>query len=341
MRRLLFVGLVISVYFVPARADEPGLTLAREKNWLIVRGPQIPAGEIRINYLEAYCRPGSTDRDWNETVIKHKSELISVSSDQKEIKIRDTLSDGVIVDHLIRAGRDEVDFKVEAFNPTDKVSQAHWAQPCVRLGDFAGSTSDLRKGDPSDYISKGFIFVEGNLRRLPVEPWATKARYTPGQVWRPRDVPADDVNPRPVSTIVPSCGLIACYSKDEKLIWATAWEPYQELFQGVARCFHSDFRIGGLNPGQRKQIRGKMYIVPADIQASSSDMRPIFRSRYGRNEHRPVRDRLAGFGMLGRLSLDAVFLPVPPALDCRRPGQSWPCVACFSRHSCLGPGTGL
>ena len=27
---------------------------------------------------------------------------------------------------------------------------------------------------------------------------------------------------------------------------ATAWEPYQELFQGVIVCMHSDFRIGGL-----------------------------------------------------------------------------------------------
>jgi hypothetical protein len=267
MRSSTFVSLLTLLLSAPAHADEPALKLAREKNWLIVRSPRFPAGEIRINYLEAYCRPGSTDRDWSETVIRHKSELISISADQTEIKIRDTLTDGVIVDHLIRAGADEIDFKVEAFNPTDKVSQAHWAQPCVRLGDFAGSTSDLRKGDPGDYISKGFIFVDGKLRRLPVEPWATKARYTPGQVWRPRDVSPDDVNPRPLSTIVPSSGLIGCYSKDEKLIWATAWEPYQELFQGVARCFHSDFRIGGLNPGQRKHIRGKMYIVPTDIQA--------------------------------------------------------------------------
>ena len=30
---------------------------------------------------------------------------------------------------------------------------------------------------------------------------------------------------------------------------ATAWEPYQELFQGVIVCLHSDFRIGGLEAG--------------------------------------------------------------------------------------------
>ena len=48
---------------------------------------------------------------------------------------------------------------------------------------------------------------------------------------------------------------------------ATAWEPYQELFQGVGVCVHSDFRIGGLKPGETKKIRGKLYVVPADADA--------------------------------------------------------------------------
>jgi hypothetical protein len=265
MKPLLLVSLITLSTVPLAPAAEPGLELAREKNWLIIRDPRIPAGQIKINYLEAYCRPGSTDRIWSETIIKHKSELVAASADKKEVKIRDTLADGVIVDHVIRAGVDEVSFALVAFNPTDKVSQAHWAQPCVRLGDFTGSSSDLTKGDPSDYIPKCFIFVDGKLRRMPTEPWATKARYIPGQVWRAPGIPTDDVNPRPVSRLVPSSGLIGCFSKDEKLIWATAWEPYQELFQGVARCLHSDFRIGGLKQGERKQIRGKIYIVPADV----------------------------------------------------------------------------
>jgi hypothetical protein len=46
-----------------------------------------------------------------------------------------------------------------------------------------------------------------------------------------------------------------------------AWQPYQELFLGVASCIHSDFRIGGLAPGETKEIRGKIYIVDADVQA--------------------------------------------------------------------------
>ena len=74
-----------------------------------------------------------------------------------------------------------------------------------------------------------------------------------------------DVNPRPLNPHTPSNGLIGCFSADESMILATAWQPYQELFQGVIRCIHSDFRIGGLAPGETKTIRGKLYLVPADV----------------------------------------------------------------------------
>ena len=66
---------------------------------------------------------------------------------------------------------------------------------------------------------------------------------------------------------MPDNGLIGCFRADDQAIVATAWEPYQELFQGVAACIHSDFRIGGLAPGQTKNIHGKIYIVPADVDA--------------------------------------------------------------------------
>ena len=63
--------------------------------------------------------------------------------------------------------------------------------------------------------------------------WATEARYIPGQVWAGPGVPRSDVNPRPLHPAVPSNGLIGCYSADGSMIFATAFEPYQELFQGV------------------------------------------------------------------------------------------------------------
>jgi len=82
--------------------------------------------------------PGSTDRDWHETVIPHKTQLIEASPDGHHIRLRNTLADGVIVDHEIEARHDEVEFHVVARNPTDKPSEAHWAQPCVRVDTFTG-----------------------------------------------------------------------------------------------------------------------------------------------------------------------------------------------------------
>jgi len=171
------------------------------------------------------------------------------------------------VRHVITPGKDEVDFQVTATNPTEKESLAHWAQPCIRVDKFTGAgNSDARVLVPA-YARKCFIFLDGKLTRMPTPEWARTARYIPGQVWAPAKVPRTDVNPRPLNPLVPSNGLIGCFSGDEKLIFATAWEPYQELFQGVARCLHSDFRIGGLAPGETKQIRGKIYIVANDVPA--------------------------------------------------------------------------
>ena len=243
-----------------------GLTLDREGQWLIIHGDKIPGSEIRVNYLEAYCRAGSTDADWTKhTVIPHTNELVSLSADKKMVQLRDTLADGLVVEHTITAGKDEIDFRLVARNPTPHRSEAHWAQPCVRLGAFTGFSNRLDQGDLNDYLPKCFIFLDKQLARMPTQDWATQARYVPGQVWCPRDVPRTDVNPRPLSKLIPSNGLIGCFSGDEKFIFATAFEPYQELFQGVARCVHADFRLGGIEPGGTRQIRGKMYVVPSDL----------------------------------------------------------------------------
>jgi hypothetical protein len=51
------------------------------------------------------------------------------------------------------------------------------------------------------------------------------------------------------------------------MIFATAWEPYQELFQGMARGLYSDFCLGGLAPGERKEVRGKIYVVTGEAPA--------------------------------------------------------------------------
>jgi len=172
----------------------------------------------------------------------------------------------VTVDHAITARDDEVDFQLVAHNPGPARSEAHWAQPCVRLSAFMGY-EEKSAGNATDYLPRSFIFLDGKLTRMPARDWATQARYLPGQVWCPAHVPRTDVNPRPLSPLVPSSGLIGAFSADEKMIFATAWEPYQELLRGVARCLHSAFRLGGLAPGQRKEIRGKIHLVQGDMSA--------------------------------------------------------------------------
>ncbi len=253
-----------------------GLTVQWKDRYLTVSGDSIPGGAIRTHYLEAYCRPGSTDRDWSETVIPHTSRLVSASADRKRLVIEDRLDDGVVVTHRIEADDDEVTFSLAASNPTEIESQAQWAQPCMRVDAFTGMSPERSRDVYPPYIRKCFLMINGKMIRMPTQPWALEARYVPGQVYAPAHVDRDDVNPRPLSELVPSSGLTGCYSADEKMILAVAWEPYQEIFQGVITCLHNDFRIGGLKPGETKTIRGKMYIVPADEPALLARFRRDF-----------------------------------------------------------------
>jgi hypothetical protein len=136
----------------------------------------------------------------------------------------------------------------------------------VRVGVFTGTGAD-KTPDKYAYVKKSFIFLDGKQAMMPTRDWALKARYIPGQVWTAPGVVRADVNPRPLHKDVPDNGLIGCYSVDDKMLFATAWEPYQELFQGVGRCLHSDFRLGGLKPGEKLEIKGKVYLVNNDLEA--------------------------------------------------------------------------
>ena len=280
--RWLRVSIFLLMLLPLGRADP--LTLRfKAPHWLCIEGDHLPGKVIEVNYLEAYCRAGSTDADWvKHTVIPHRAELISLSADRKNLKLRDTLADGVVVDHTIRAGTDDVDFRLVAHNPGPKRSEAHWAQACVRLGNFTGFPASSTNLD--DYLPQCFLILSNRVTRFPeIQPWVKSARYVPGQTWCPLHVPRTDVNPRPLSTVVPDDGLIGAFSGDGQWIFATAWEPYQELFQGVIRCLHSDLRLGGLQPGETKQIRGRIYLMKSDPEA--------LRDRYARDfpEHRPSR----------------------------------------------------
>jgi hypothetical protein len=284
---LLVIAAALAGGGAGAVGEGTGLRIEWEKNLLTVREAGAPDWLVEVNYLEAFCRPGSTDRDWRETTIPHRTEKVDAAADGRSLRLRSTLSDGVVVEHALRAGEDEVDFRLTATNPTAAVSEAHWAQPCMRVDRFTGVQ---RVANSEAYLPQSFIFLDGQLTRMPTPQWATRARYTPGQTWCPAHVPRTDVNPRPLNPRVPSNGLIGCYSADGKRLLATAWEPYQELFQGVVVCLHADFRLGGLKPGETKRARGKIYLGAADV--------PALLAKYARDfpEHGLRRPAGAGGG---------------------------------------------
>lgn len=251
-----------------ALAEEaPPLTISWRDNILSIQGKEVPGGAIDIWYLEAYCRANSRETDWGKhTVVPHHTEVVESTPMGTELHLRCRVADGLVVDHVIRAGQDEVDFQITARNPTNTRSEVHWAQPCVRVGRFTGCGVD-ETDDAYAYVRKSFVFLNGRMEYMPTPGWTTEARYSPGQVWAAPGVPPSDVNPRPLNRLRPSNGLIGCVSGDGTKILAIAFHPYQELFQGVIRCLHSDFRLGGLQPGETKEVHGKIYVLPNDPRA--------------------------------------------------------------------------
>lgn len=231
------------------------ITLTWQDEMLALHSSQLPA-PVEFQYIEAYCRPGSTHRNWWDTVIPHTTKLISLNENGSKLELLSTLADGVLIKHIISSSPGEVTFYLTAHNPTFTASEIHWGQPCLRVGPFTGYSQG---SNIEDYLEKCFVFINGRLERLPLKTWSIQALLTPGQVWRHTAVSELDINPRPLSPLLPSNGLIGCFSADESMLLAVAWKPYQELFQGIFRCIHADFRIGGLEPGETKSAFGKLY----------------------------------------------------------------------------------
>ncbi len=243
----------------PPKLSSSGLTISWDKGFLDIQGSYLPGGYVRVWYIEAFCRSGSTDRPWPKTVIPQHTELTEASRNGKFIKLLTKLDGDVEVLHDIQSGEDEVDFHVTAVNRGRAYVDAVWAQPCVRVESFTGCGQE-------GYLRRSFIFLGGKLVTLDKTRRVQNALYKGGQVYVPRGIDPRDVNPRPVSPDAPSNGLIGCFSADGRYILATAWEPYQELFQGVIVCLHSDFRLGGLKPGETKTAHGKIYVIKNDAR---------------------------------------------------------------------------
>src|SRR4026208_1374058 len=63
-----------------------GLHIQWKNNTLTISGHDLPGKKMNINYLEAFCKTGSTNRKWDETTIPHETELISAGDNDKHIK---------------------------------------------------------------------------------------------------------------------------------------------------------------------------------------------------------------------------------------------------------------
>jgi len=256
------VAIVAPALFLMALAANAadGLRLTWTNNLLNISGPGIPGGSVEVWYLEAFCRSGSTHRDWKQTVIPHKTELVKVEKDGRRIRLLTRVDPNIEVTHDIRAKGDEVDFQLAVANRGSDYSDVQWFQPCMRVDRFTG----LRQ---SNYIERSFIFTKDGLTMLDKTRRTEKALYLGGQVYVPPHIKLNDVNPRPISLDAPVNSLIGCFSADGEWVLGTAWDQTQELFQGVIVCLHNDPRIGGLQPGERKKLRGKVYVLKDDASA--------------------------------------------------------------------------
>jgi hypothetical protein len=239
----------------------PGLTISWTNNLLTVAGPNVPGGKLDIWYLEAFCRSGSTRRDWRQTVLPHKTSLVSASRDGRHLNFLTRVTPSVEVAHEVRVRGDAIDFDFKLTNRGSEAVDVNWFQPaCIRVERFAGRNQ-------TNYTERSFIFTKRGLTLLAQTKRTEEALYRGGQVYVPEGINLADVNPRPLCGDQPVNGLIGCFSADDCWLMATAWDKTHELFEGVYVCLHADPHVGGLAPGKTKKIRGKLYLMRNDVKA--------------------------------------------------------------------------
>ena len=257
MKCIAFLPLMVASFLSCSKPG--GLNIHWKENILTISGEHLPGREMDILYLEAFCKTGSTNRIWEQTTIAHKTELISADKNGEVIRLRTLVEPSIEVLHEIRAGNDEVDFRLELKNNANQAIDVDWFQPCIRVDRFTNRNQE-------NYLARCFIFTDRGLTTLDKTRRTEEALYKGGQTYVPAGINLNDVNPRPISNDQPANGLIGCYSDDSNYLMATAWDHYQELFQGIFVCIHSDPRIGGLKPGETKKLHGKLYVLKNDPQ---------------------------------------------------------------------------
>ena len=247
--------------------------LSWTNNLLTVHDTRLPTGRLEVWYLEAFLRPGARDRDWNETRLPHRTELLDATPDGQELRFRTRVDPSVVVLHEARIEPDGVELRFLLSNEGSNAVPVQWFQPaCIRVADFTGCVQ-------SNYTRRSFVFTAKGRRSLDRIQRTVEGRYPGGQVYLPPWTAEADANPRPVSPERLVSGLIGCVSQDGKWILAAASDQTHELFEGVYVCLHSDPLIGGLKPGESKRLRQKLYLVRNDPEELVRNYRRDFPTR--------------------------------------------------------------
>jgi hypothetical protein len=236
-------------------ADSP-FTLSWTNNLLTISNADFLGGELDVWYLEAFCRKGSAHQDWGKTTIPHKTSLVSATP--RRLDFRTTVEPSVEVVHSVVALKDAIEFTYVLANSGTQAVDLEWFQPaCIRVDKFTGLSQ-------SNYTSRSFIFTDRGLTTLDKTRRTEDALYHGGQVYVPKGINLNDVNPRPLCIDQPTNGLIGCFSADGNYLLATASSSTHELFEGVYICLHSDPHVGGLNARMTKSMRSRLYFMKND-----------------------------------------------------------------------------
>jgi len=126
---LSLVITTLSYATVPSVKGASGLTVSWTNNLLTITGPNLPGGSMSIWYLEAFCRSGSTKRDWGQTVLPHKTSLLSSTRDGKRLQFSTKVTPSVEVLHEVRAGKDELEFEFKLTNKGTEFVDLNWGSP--------------------------------------------------------------------------------------------------------------------------------------------------------------------------------------------------------------------
>lgn len=268
----------------PAPAPAPGQPASRPaapalswtNNLLTFSHPDLPGGSLDIFYLEAFCLPGGHERRWDLTRVPHATRLLRRASDGTSLAFQSTVGPHIVVDHTVRALRDGLEMHFTLVNRGKEPWAVHWFQPaCVRVDRFTGA-------DQSHYTARSFVFTDRGLTWLAGARRNEEALYRGGQVFLPPWIQATDANPRPISPDRVTQGIIGCVSKDDRWLLAIASDRTFELFEGVYVCLHSDPWIGGLQPGETRRIRQRLYLLPNQPDALLRRYQRDFSPRAGR-----------------------------------------------------------